>query len=468
MDFPLITPASANNNSGINNRKTNSAQNIPLQNSHDEFVKPEKMSVKKKGGIIAAISAATLSFGAVIKNIRKPSDAKIAKRLIKELQPENIELAKTVFPILFKNGESLKIKQEHYNSLLNGIEKNRDFMLSEGLNLITSKAEKINEYINNPEHDILSLIEALNPANKKIFSSVTDRLSELKVEFMDDIAMYLKKLNPQRHDYIFDELLPELTKHDEALSISTPEKLAAILNHIEPEFQTTIEKLSLTKATAHDCEINAHKVLTAVNKENYKCVEPLLDNFEKYELDTDSLVKVLGFLKNENAHSVKPVFDTYESITELKFDPKEIFEILENTNCDKIYSTVMGSAKTFKITDIDDLKCYIKNLSSKDTEFLTKIAIPKLENHIKTFDFSYSEQIAEVLAHTTPETAASFDIVAKYASNLGPHCAYNVLLCSVDKNNIKNLPKLMEDIKNTELWDNYLVDTSDFRKYLDK
>ena len=55
----------------------------------------------------------------------------------------------------------------------------------------------------------------------------------------------------------------------------------------------------------------------------------------------------------------------------------------------------------------------------------------------------------------------------EYAPKLGANVSYSSLLGAVTKKNISNLPKFMQNIKNTEVWDNFMVNSKDFQKLLD-
>ena len=154
------------------------------------------------------------------------------------------------------------------------------------------------------------------------------------------------------------------------------------------------------------------------------------------------------------------------TLKKLELKPAEALKMLPDENAAKVFNTVMSNAEAYKISDVSDIKYYLKNLNPENIDFIEKVAMPKLSKNMEVLGIEYAQDISEVLQKLTPETVESIDTVAKYAQKLGDKVYYSVLLQAIDKNNIKNLPNVLENISKTDLWDNFLVNTNDFASLL--
>ena len=435
--------------------------------------KIEQMPPKEKVGWAATFVAFFTSVFAIFKNIKKPSATnpknilKTANKLIQQLKPQDTSLAKEVFPLLIKNSKTLQIEPKDYNKILNGInERNKDFMTSEGLDLIASKMEKMKDCISDHVEDIVTLIGSINKNNKHIFNSVVENIKQLKIADVDDIQLFLEELKPEKHNYVFDELIQKIVPYEKSLTINTPKRYAKLFNVITPQTEDIIPKIAEFQ-TFKNKHIDKFGILTSVSEENIECVMPLLNNMEKLEYNSSEIKNLLKILNNNNAHSIEPIANNIENIKSLNLDVEELFSILKDKNQSAIFNSIMHNTESFKIEELSDIKSYLKVLKLEIMDFINKEVMPKLKGNLDVLGLEYSEQIADVISKITPKTVQSIEIVTEYAKKLGPNLSYNSLLEAITEENISKLPKLFENIKQTEVWDNFMVDSTDFKKLLE-
>ncbi len=386
--------------------------------------------------------------------------------LIRKLKPKNEELAREFFPVLEKNSQTLKLKQEDYNTILSGIHKhNRNYMRDEGLGVISSQMGKMEDLIASPADDILTLVQMLTKENQDIFTRIVGDRESFRLMDVSDIATYLRHITPENKDYVFNEIVPLLERYVKELKIKTAEKHSKLLSQITPQTQDVIPTVAESKVLDIN-RISKYQVLMGVNKDNKDCVAPLLDNIETLGLKQNETVDLLGNLRNEQAGVIGVVGKNIEQVNDVGLELNELFNVLKDDNCAQIFDTVIANPQGYKISESVDLKNYIRNLNPENLEFVDKTLLPKLLKHSDALGIHYAEDMAEVMGKLTPKTAGSIDTVAGYAEKLGDGISYPALLQAVTEENQANLPRVLDNIKNTEVWDNLMVSAEDFAKLL--
>lgn len=386
--------------------------------------------------------------------------------LIRKLKPKNEELAREFFPVLEKNSQTLKLKQEDYNTILSGIHKhNRSYMRDEGLGVISSQMGKIEDLIASPADDILTLVQMLTKENQDIFTRIVGDRESFRLMDISDIATYLRHITPENKDYVFNKLVPLLERYAKELKIKTAEKHSKLLSQITPQTQDVIPAIAESKVLDNN-RISKYQVLIGVNKDNKDCVAPLLDNIETLGLKQNETFELLGNLRNEQAGVIGVVGKNIDRVNDVGLELNELFQVLKDDNCAQIFDTVIANPQGYKINEPVDLKNYIRNLNSENLEFVDKTLLPKLLKHSEVLGIRYAEDMAEVMGKLTPKTAGSVDTVAGYAEKLGDGISYPALLQAVTEENQANLGRVLDNIKNTEVWDNLMVSPEDFAKLL--
>ena len=433
----------------------------------------KNMSTKEKAGWGVGIGAFFTSAFLLIKNLKKPSSGsqkdltKLAKQLIKKLKPQDKELAMEFYPVLIKNSEELQIKPESFDNVIKSIPKeNKDFMLSEGFDIIGSKAREIRAISGDSVSDLLNIISALNNKNKKVFVSLSENIERLKIEDAEDFQTLLTDINPQKHDYIFTQLLPKIEPYEKLLGINNPERYAKIFNHINKEIETIIPEIANFK-TSNNSKIDKFGIIMELTKDNKDCILPILNNLEKFNYSSYDIKNILKNISNKNVHSIDIAAKNVPNIKELNLKTEDIFKLAENKEQADILDLVLNDYKFFKIESADDIKIYIKNLKTANMDFIKSDLMPKLKDNAGIFGINSPDQIMDILNSVTPKTVSAIDLVSKYASTLGANISYSSLLAGITEANISKLPKFMENIKNTEVWDNFMVSAKDFEKLID-
>ncbi len=390
----------------------------------------------------------------------------VVGNLVKKLKPKNEELAREIFPVLEKNSQTLKLKPEDYNTVLSGIHKqNRSYMRDEGLGVISSQMGKMEDLIASPAEDVLTLVQMLTKENQDIFTRIVNNRESFKLMDISDIAAYLRHITPENKDYVFNELIPLLERYAKELKIKTAEKHSKLLGQITPETQEVISTIAESKVLDNN-RISKYQVLLGVNKDNKDCVAPLLDNIETLGLKQNETLDLLGTLRNEQAGVIGVVGKNIDGVNDVGLELNGLFNVLKDDNSAQIFDTVISNPQGYKITELIDLKNYIKNLDPKNLEFVDKTLLPKLIKYADVLGIKYAEEMAEVMGKLTPKTAGSIDTVAQYAKTLGDGVSYPSLLQAVTEENQANLPRVMENIKSTDVWDNFMVSHEDFEKLL--
>ncbi len=443
---------------------------IPPVNTDNAY---EENSTKKKLTIGGIITAGITALWGLISKLRKPSGTsakqliKQTQKLIKKLQPQNKELAQDIFPLFITHAEKLGIGEQDFNKLLTGInEQNKDFMISEGISIISGKMDKIKEFITSPAEDLVTLVENLTKKNKHIFERVTKTPEEFKVADVDDIAMYLTDLKPENSEYMFNELLPMLNKYEEPLKLRLASQYVKLLNKFTKKTQNVVQTVAEADNLGSK-NINRYNILINVNDENYTCVNPIIQNSNKLKDTEKEIIQLLQTFNNSNAHSIKPILANLENLNELKIKIPEVLKLLKGEEDSKIFDMVMKDPKLYNIEELAEIKPYLKDLKGKDLKFLSEIIEPKIRQYKELYRLTCPDHISEIMSTMTPEIARSFDDIAKYTDKLGNNISYQALLHALTEDNIKNLEQFLKNVRRTELWGDTMVWAGDYKPYLD-
>lgn len=444
------------------------------KSENDKYVKSESDNTDKKKKI-AAWSIGGISIGGLaswfISNFRKPpktktiepvvdTAAEILKELIQKVKPENVEIASAIYPSLLKNSETLKIKPDDFEKILTGINKNnKEFIASEGIELISSKMENLKDIITSPVDDVLELISNLTAKNKSIFSIISENPEFYKIEEPEDISIYLKTLNPDKNDYMFNELMPILHKYEEPLRISLAENYANLLRTVTKDTQDVIPDIAQTAFEKQ--KGRKFKILTTLTPDNKNCAVPLLRNAEQLQLDVNSIAKLLSGLKNEQISSIDAVANNIKNVKQVGLNPEDLFRILKTENDTKIFNMLIKDPETYLIETPEDIEFYLKSVDVKNLKFIENKLVPKLLEHKDKIIIPTSDFFADLMHHITPKTIGSIDIVLPYISKYEDTINIINLLCGVTEKNIKNLPEFLQKLpklkadaeKTTGYWD---------------
>lgn len=466
-------------NSGYNlNNVVKSNQQVFLARpENDEYVKSDSSDKKKK---IAALSVGGLSLAGIgswiISKFKKTpktqviepvvdTAADILKDLIKKVKPEKLEIASAVYPVLLKNSETLNIKPDDFEKILTGISKaNKDFMASEGVELISGKMENLKDIIFSPVDDVLELVSNLTAKNKSIFSVVTDNPKLFKIEEAEDISTYLKELNPENNEYMFKELMPLLSKYEDPLKISLAENYARLLKRVTKDTQDVIPDIAQVMLAKQKGK--KYRILEVLTPENKNCAVPLLENAEKLQLDVKGITKLLSGLKNEQIPGIYAVAENIENVRRIGLKPDELFTVLKSKNDAKIFDMIIKEPETFMIESPQDIDFYLKSVNVKNLDFIKDKLVPKLLEYKDDIIIPTPDYFADLMHYMTPKTIDSIDMVVPYIQKYD-NDTINVinLLCGVTEKNIKNLPEFLQQLpklkaeaeKTTGYWDSDLT-----------
>lgn len=447
------------------------------KSDYDEYITHDSSDKKKR---IAAWSIGGISLGGVTgwfaSKFRKTPKTKavetvvdaaadILKGLMKKVKPENLDIASAVYPVLLKNSETLKIKPDDFEEILTGINKNnKDFMASEGIELISGRMEKLKDIIYSPVEDILELVSNLTAKNKSIFSVVTEDPKLFKIEDAEDISRYLKELNPENGEYMFNELMPVLSKYEEPLRISLAENYVDLLKSVTKETQDVIPDIAQVPIDKQ--KGRKYKILTALTSENKACAVPLLENAEKLQLDVKGIIKILPGLKKEQIPGIYTVADNMENITKAGLKPSDMFSILRSENDAKVFDMIIKDPETYMIESPQDIEFYLKSIDAKKLDFIKNKLVPKLLSHRDEITIPTPDFFADLMRYMSPKTIDSIDMVLPYAKEYDDDTINIInLLCGVTEKNIKNLPEFLKKLpklkadaeKATGYWDSNLT-----------
>ena len=456
IDNDIFIKSRLHYNTSSSQQKT-SYPSFTQKEETDEYVKTNNSKVKT-GITFGAIGAGLAGiFGWITNRGKKPPKPELEKPIVKatseilsdlinKVKPENHDLASEVYPILLKTADSLNIKPENFENILTGIHKhNKDFMISEGIELISGKMEKLKDVIDSPVDDIPEIMKHLTHSNKNIFTTIADEPERFKVVMPDDITAYLDKLTPEKADYMFNELMPVLEKHEKELSIKLSDAYIKLLNTVRPEVIDVIPDVA--KTSTGQWKGKKYQILSNLTAENKECAVPLLENIEKFNFNNNEINDVLKIIKNEDAACIKHVADNVESIRTAGLKPEEVLGILKSENDAKIFETVISDPKTYIIECLNDIKFYLKSVDVKNLDFLKNKLVPKLMEHKDDLWIVCSDLLADLMHYMKPETFDSIDMVLPYTKKYDSDTIYFInLLCGVSKDNMKNLPDFLEKL----------------------
>lgn len=451
--------------------KTNSLMNcIPNNNKNDK--EKNSNSLKNKLVKLGGIGAFALSVGAFIKKTLKGSKNpntinKEIKNLIKLLQPQDVELAKDFYPVLIENTQKLNITPQNYNLLIESIQKeNRQFMLTKGISLISSKIEKIKDCIINQVDDLRVLFTTLSDKNKRIFSFVSDNIENLNISAMEDIERFLK-INPDKLDYVIDTVLPNLVKNKNELNLRAAERFINLAEKINPKNEKLISEIVEIRIPK-ELSINKYSVVSRITDENIDCVMPLLKNSEKFQYTNADIKRILPTLTKKNAISIQSVANKITELQELNIKPEELIKHIETPEQINVFDFIMSKYKTFKIEEFSDIKYYLKVLKEEKLPYITDELLETIKQNKCLSKIECADELADMLVNIDSSTLNTIKTLSQYPEEYGEMLNYPALISAINKDNFHKLDKLMQNIKNTEVWDNFMSAPSDFIEILEK
>lgn len=456
---------------GENPFKTNSLMNC-ISNDNKNDKEKNSNSLKNKLAKWGGIGAFALSFGAFVKKIAKGSKNpnainKEIQNLIKLLQPQDAELAKDFYPVLIENTQKLNITPQNYNSLIESIQKeNRQFMLTKGISLISSKIEKIKDCIINQVDDLKVLFSTLSDKNKRIFSFVSDNIENLNISVIEDIEQFLK-INPDKLDYVIDTVLPNLMKNRNELNLRAAERFINLAKKINPQNEKLISEIANIKIPK-EMAINKYGIALRFSDENKDCVIPLLKNIEKFQYTNADIKRILPTLTNKNAISIQSVANKITELQELNIKPEELIKHISTPEQTNVFDFIMSKYKTFKIEEFSDIKYYLKVLKEEKLPYITDELLETIKQNKSLSKIECADELADMLVNVDSSTLNTIKILSQYPEEYSEMLNYPALISAINKDNCHKLDKLMQNIKNTEIWGNFMSSPSDFTEILEK
>ncbi len=452
-----------------------SVKTVPFTSydTENNIVSPEKNPQPQNKKKLAVIAAGVLgAFTALITSFKKfgasSRSAKTLKKLIKTLKPTDVDLAKEIYPVLIKNSEQLGIKPEHFNAVMGSVNKNnKQFMIQEGFDLISSKMEKLKKYVFEPVEDLSDIVKSLNAENKVIFNTVVENPQKYMIENFFEISMFLQKLNPSNYDYMFNKLVPMLSQYKQPLKLNSAEHYVNLLSHINPKTEKYIPQVAASYS-GEAKNLDKYKIILNMTDENKDCVIPLIKNSQALGLDSNGIINALRTLKNENSFAVEVIGQNFDKINKLALNPDELLKLISDEQSAKSVNFILKNSEVLNSKNISDIEFLTKKINPEKFDFYESSLLPKLSENKELFEIDNSEDVVDILNNITAETLESVDIIAKYAKKSGKNLSYSTLLKAVTKENMKNLDGFLADADKSELWQNFMVDVEDFKKVLNK
>ena len=446
--------------------KTNKekAENKEEKNTKDKWV--------KIGGLGVLFTAAAAGISNFFKRPVNPNNSlKLVKKLIKTLKPEDVETAKEFYPVLLRNTESLNIKNEQFNTLMNAVKKeNMPFMISEGVDLISSKINLIEDCIIDQIEDFTLLFKSLTQKNKNMFAYVSENKEKLHIESIEDLLLFIE-LNPNKQEYILKNLLPKLIKKEKELNLKSANRFATILDTMPPECEHLIQQIA-DLPIAPEKNINKYSILKMVNNENKDCIMPLLKNIENSNFSTSQIQKILSTATNKDAQAIIAVTKHSNTLTKLGFEQKKIQDLIKDENTAKVFDFLMEKKEFFNLLELADIKYCLKEIKADKLQYLSDELIELLKENRNLLGLHVPDMIADALKNADSSTFDTVKSVIKYAKELeeGDNfiLSYTSLIGALNKENAYKLPKLMQNIKQTDVWKESMVSIDSFKNLLDK
>ena len=450
------------------------SNNIP-KSINEKTDNQESKIVKNKwvkfAGIGALLTAGAAGAVKLFKHAANPDDSlKIVKKLIKTLKPEDIQTAKEFYPVMLRNMESLGIEHEQFNTLMNAIKKeNMPFMVSEGIDLISSKMNLLKECFVDRIEDFSTLFKSLTQKNKEMFSFVSGNRENLHVDCIDDLLLFLE-LNPAKQEHILKSLLPKLIKNEKQLNLKSAERYASILDKISPECEYLIQQIADFPIAAEK-KINKYSVLKMVNKENKDCVIPLLKNLENSDYSTIQIQKILSVATGKEVPAIIAVSKHANTLAKLDIDYKKVQDLIQDENTAKVFDFIMEKKDFFNILEFADIKYCLKHIKADKLQYLPDELIELLKENKDLLGFHVPDMIADALKNADSSTLDTVKSVVKYAKEFAEGdnfiLGYTALIGALNKDNAHKLPQLMQNIKQTNVWKESLVSIDSFKDLLD-
>ncbi|MBE7713123.1 MAG: hypothetical protein E7Z87_05210 [Cyanobacteria bacterium SIG26] len=382
--------------------------------------------------------------------------------------PRNYDLAQEIYPVLHKNAETLGLKPEHYEEILSNINKNnKEFMKTEGFDLIASNMPKLRDILTESEanKEIGSIVSSLDVENKNVFARVLNDPETFKVDFVEDLVTYLKFLRPKNEKYTFEKALPLLEKYEKDLRLVDAERFSLALNSMNADIEDIVPLLAKENSFPN---LKKYRMLMNTTKNNKECLIPLIQNMAKFGLDSENAAVTLKHLNNFQKKSIIAVADNIAKLDELKLDKLDVLTRLNTEDSSKIFNRIINNAGKYKLKEASDVSYFVEKFEGKDLDFIENDVLPKLKEYAEPLRIKYAEDIAEIAGNLTPKTLDNVEIVAQYAQKYGNNVNYIALLGGLTEDNAKNLTKVLDNIERTGLWDDVLVCSEDFKYLLDK
>jgi hypothetical protein len=312
----------------------------------------------------------------------REEEAKLIDRMIEIFQPKDKETAREVLPFLNKHHEKLGIELKDYNKYLDNITpKNKDFIINEGIPLITGNIEQIKQVVKDPEN-LHRLFSSLNSENKDAFKVLLDKSKVLKIKNTFTLSEMLENINAQNISLISNEVIPAIEKN--------PNDFKWLDDFLLGDFIKGFNKN------------NKDELLKDI-------IPNVVKRFDKSKIKYDG-TDVLNALKVINPDNKKFVFD----------------ELLPH---------LVENAIQYNIKNGDGLVSYLKVITPKNKDFIFQEILPLLNQYSSKLKISRADEMAETLKFITPENKDNIKLIADNSEKLG---------FGVNNDNISTFEKLLK------------------------
>lgn len=312
--------------------------------------------------------------------------------MIETLQPKNKEVAREVLPSLVQNYKKLGIKVIDFNKYLDNVTpKNKDFVINEGIPLITENIEQIRQVVRDPEN-LHRLISPLNTENKEALKVLLEKSKNLKIENTFALSEVLENINAQNIGLISNEVIPAIEKN--------PNDFKWLDNFLLGDFIKVFNKN------------NKDELLKDI-------IPNVVKEFDKSKIRYDGS-DVLNALKVINPDNKKFIFDEL------------LPHLIENSN-------------QYNIRYGEDFVSYMHTINPKNKDFIFKEALPILNQYGDKLGLSGTDRMAKALKFITPENKDNIKLIADNSEKLG---------FGVNNDNISTFEKLLKKDKKEILGEN--------------
>lgn len=458
----------------IENKKTiNNTTKITATdtNSKDIYTSSKEKQKNKNFLIGGTLALATLLVGIYIK-FRKgktPPANDVITELINKLKPNDEKLAREFYPILNDNATKLGLKEENFNNVLSAInDQNKNFLKEDGFDVIINNFEKTKDLIVDIAEDLPNIVRKISSENKNLYSELIKNQDKYVISSIDNVFTYLDKINPSKQNFIVSEILPMINKNADSFEgRKNAQRHALLLTNFSDKTKNVIETVAKAELP-DDAKYNKYLLLKNTTDDNYKIIEPILNNYTKANLSDKEIIFLMKSIKNDKATQLNAILPYYQYLNTNKIPIDKIFDLLKTPENIEIFPKIMNNANIYNIIDSLDIKMLINTINKNNQDFILNKLTPELAKYKEKFNIKSPDQYVDIMKAITPNTIDVIGKTAAYADVYGDKICYQALLGGITDTNAKNFDIFMKNIKNTDFWGNSLVSCDDFKQALNE